>query len=411
MVSIRISHYSTICREEQGPYCIPTYNMSPTSSMAGPGAVAFLWLMTLITSVYIQHLLKRSDNYNGSCYILVRYLVPVGLVFNALYWTLDTIEGHHLLPATSPAIQKIHSFLSKFGFVGFIAACLFIWLTDSLSVSLQLSKENTLIHNDKIPQTLVISGVANALGASYFTFTCVVLVLLGMVQKPMGNAMLLLCFCQIGLLLEMFSLWRDKVLFLETKEQKEKNSIKLSIVPAQQPVSIPLLLLFTIVMYLTGQKFFFATGHQRTLSSIQYEVGFIGIDKVNWILSPLMILFNTYGPPVLCIFSLPLLALWKRPLLRGLESQLSRELEAIVFIYLMISLVNATGSAFIAGHLRRHSKAWKVFAPKFIYTSVEGGLGIVVLLTSILLLAISYSHYKSFLKKLENLVDNSKKIV
>ena len=58
-----------------------------------------------------------------------------------------------------------------------------------------------------------------------------------------------------------------------------------------------------ILMYLMGQLLFFGTGHQNTLPCIQYDMGFVGLKHVNWMLSPVFVSLNTFGGPLLMAFA------------------------------------------------------------------------------------------------------------
>ena len=208
--------------------------------------------------------------------------------------------------------------------------------------------------------------------------------------------MLGLAFVQMTLLLELLYLWRDKVTFAT----KSKNEM----IPAKKTAHPALLFLFTLLFFLLSQRYFFATGHQRALSSIQYEVGFIGMEKVNWIISPILILLNTYGSHILFSMALPLLGLWKRALLGDMEARFLKEMKMIYMSYIGIILLNLSSATVFAGHFRRHLMVWRVFAPKFLFTIFESGVMIMCLLTSLVCVTVCSRHSQTFLLKLQQML-------
>jgi hypothetical protein len=101
---------------------------------------------------------------------------------------------------------------------------------------------------------------------------------------------------------------------------------------------------------LIGQLLFFTTGHQSIMPSIQYELGFVGLYTVNWILTPIFIALNTYGGPLLAsIYSTQS----HFPAIAG----------------------TMTSSLIFSGWFMRHSQSWRVWGPKFLF--ITGGFSLV----------------------------------
>lgn len=411
----RLSLYSTICRPDQQPYCSPTFNSSPTSSVAGLPGLTLLLLTSILVIWMSKHLLKGSDNMHGTGGILVGILLPTGVVVSMTYWVLDTAHGHsYILPG---GLQTLQLWIPRIGFTTLVMGLVFVWVSDSLSMTVEVSSESgpTQIIPQS-PKTLLVRGLANAIGSSYFSFSASLTICLGLVQKPMGCAMLYLCFSQVCVLVELMHLWRDKVsvgdLTMGVFEELDEvpQSPRTRSISARQKTALPptrtttvesgLLFLYTVILFLLGVRYFYATGHQRALSTIQYEVGFIGLEKVNWVLSPLMILVNTYGGPILTSFCLPLLVTWKRPLLKIHDSRFKTELSLLVATYLSLILSGLTSATLFAGHFRRHMTGWRVFAPKYLFSLGETGLEIVVIVVGIVWVWIAVGQYQEFLRRL-----------
>jgi phosphatidylinositol glycan class O len=347
---------------------------------------------SLIALVYIR-LFSQSENLNGTAKIIVSRWLPLTLLCSWAYWSLDTLEGHgiHL----SSSFKLLHFGIPRY-ILPFLFFCgLFIWASDSITAQVEIlesSESKTQLIPQKNSSTLLIRGLANSLGASYLTGLLVLLAPLIFIQKPMGATMITLGAIQLALVLELCHYWRDKAEIVDWGTNAEK-AVKLKKDQGGSLTSKPTVIesangvhfLFSIVLFLLGQRFFFSTGHERTLSSIQYEVGFLGLEKVNWFISPILILFNTYGGQVLFNLGIPLLVIWKRPALLSKEREalFMDELWTLMSSYSLLLLINITSSTVFAGHFKRHLMVWRVFAPKFIFTGVETGVAFVILLLSI----------------------------
>lgn len=117
--------------------------------------------------------------------------------------------------------------------------------------------------------------------------------------------------------------------------------------------------------YLAGMHLYFVTGHQHTLTSLQWEAAFIGMQStVQWI-SAILMLLNTFSGPILstvafCIFA-------KRNSARSQDATL---------MLLLHSVVQLIASAGFSAVLMRHLMVWKMFTPRFI---LQGGVTLVML--------------------------------
>lgn len=337
MIITRICGYSTICREEQHPHCAPTFNFSPSSSIASPYSVFFLVLLYFLILWRTNRVLAAAKNIRTAQTSLAYVVLPIGFLLSSSYWVLDTIEGHDFIPDWRIIVSSLKLKLGSIAFPIIIFISFALWMIDAFSTS------------PKKPAPL---------GISYYLFIKIIFMILNMLQKPMGGVMLCLSFIQLQTVLEIFCVWRDNY----------------------SAFSKTLVYSFTIYLFLLGERYFFATGHQRALSSIQYEIGFVGLETVNWILSPLFVLLNTYGPQILFALATPLLIVWKR---KGRSEELEWLFNGMIILY----LINATVSITFAGHFRRHLMVWRVFAPKFLFTTVECILELICVGISFLILS------------------------
>jgi len=117
-----------------------------------------------------------------------------------------------------------------------------------------------------------------------------------------------------------------------------------------------------IVLALLGSFHFFKTGHQATLSSIQWESAFIPLHTIRYPWSPVLVALNSFGAQILAVSAVPLVVLWKqKPRKKGLLRFVVTALSWHVAYYVVVCLATTMW----AGHLRRHLMLFRIFSPKF----------------------------------------------
>jgi phosphatidylinositol glycan class O len=181
--------------------------------------------------------------------------------------------------------------------------------------------------------TVTILGFANTHGSRYFLLVANILLLALLVQKPMGAGALSLMAWQILSLVEILDL----------------NSLTTS------PIG-------PVVLALLGSFHFFKTGHQATLSAIQWESAFIPLHTIRYPYSPLLIALNSFGAQILAVVAVPLVVLWKqKPRKKGILRAVVSALGWHVAYYAVVGVATTMW----AGHLRRHLMLYRIFSPKF----------------------------------------------
>ncbi|RKO93104.1 hypothetical protein BDK51DRAFT_19374 [Blyttiomyces helicus] len=340
MVLTRLSLVSTICREEQAPHCTPTFYASATSSVAAPQALVFLAAIVPVVVLAVRAVLFDSDNIQGAGSVVSGFMLPIGLLISVLYWSLDAIENRRAWPGWEPTLAFTKMWVAKVGFLASSTASILFWSTDPNCLGIDVINSPTAPGPALVSGTgtrqLIIVGLPNAVGASYFVFLSIAFMVLAMFQKPAGAIALSLGFMQIMLLVEMGHLW-------------------------------PLLPLHLAVLTLISARLFFATGHQATLSSIQWDVGHIGLDSLSWTLSPLIVALNTFAGPILAALAAPLLGIWKRPVLSRSIKAAGTSVGVAVLTYVWMRALGLAIAVLAAGGFRRHLMVWRVFAPKFLF--------------------------------------------
>ena len=187
-------------------------------------------------------------------------------------------------------------------------------------------------------KALTVFGDANVHGARYFLLVVNWALAIMLLQKPMGSGAVGLLTLQILALLEII----------------DTNHLSSS---AIGPIMLGLL----------GNFHFFKTGHQATLSSIQWESAFIPLKTIIYPWSPLLIVLNTFGAQILTTVAVPLVVLWKQsPKKRGLLEDVTKAIATNGLYYAAINLATTMW----AGWLRRHLMLYRIFCPRFMVGAV-----------------------------------------
>ena len=114
---------------------------------------------------------------------------------------------------------------------------------------------------------------------------------------------------------------------------------------------------------LMGSYYFFKTGHQAVLASIQWESAFIPLKTIRYPWSPLLIILNTYGAQILCAIAVPSVAMWKvHPKFPGLLGRVAGAMATHIWFYAAIALATVVEAAW----LRRHLMLYRVFMPRML---------------------------------------------
>jgi phosphatidylinositol glycan class O len=180
---------------------------------------------------------------------------------------------------------------------------------------------------------VTILGFANVHGSRYFLLIVNILLCVLMVQKPMGAGAIALMCWQILSLVEILDL----------------NALTAS------PIG-------PVVLALLGSFHFFKTGHQATLSSIQWESAFIPLSTIRYPWSPLLVALNSFGAQIVAVAAVPLVVLWKqKPKKKDILKNVAAALAWHGLYYAVIGLATTMW----AGHLRRHLMLYRIFCPKF----------------------------------------------
>ena len=336
MVLTRVVSLSRLCREEQMPNCRSTYYASTTSSTSAPWQL----LIPLLSATFLPSIIKRyyegTRSYQGSATLWIGFVLRLGLLGAALFWVLDAADDNDWLNMSKTTLQVAKIILARvvLGLAFVVGTTAFLW--GSPCISIQVTPEvNGDADNDVVPKpkSVKVFGYANVHGTRYFILVTNWLMAVVLLQKPMGTGAIGVLTIQILALLEIID---------------TNNLSQCAIGP--------------VVLGLLGSFYFFKTGHQATLSSIQWESAFIALKTIRYPWSPLLVVLNSFGAQILTTVAVPLIALWKQPPKKPrLLGDVAKALATLLLYYAVINLATTMW----AGWLRRHLMLYRIFSPRF----------------------------------------------
>lgn len=323
-----------ICREEQRPYCQPTFALLWWLLVLLYGVA---WLLPLV----VMHFYRLLDLYHLAAPLWVGTGLKCGLFVCAAYWLLEYAQSHPQLAWMQLLVVK----LVKLAMARLLLfAALFLanlsWSKGPLCVKLA---------GDGDRQTIL--GYNNVYGSLYMLLVLNFFVAVMLVLKPLAAVLLAMLVVQVLLLLELFDM-------LDIRRN----------------------LVAPILFTLLGYQHFFSTGHQATIPLVQWEVGFITTETIWFPFTHLNIVLNTFGLFIVVALAVPLITLWKIPPTNKPITVLSQIITNVTTM-LTYQLVILLLLLVFAAHFRRHLMVWKIFAPRFM---LSGMLLIVMNLTLVL---------------------------
>ena len=330
----RLASLSRLCREEQMPYCRSTYYASATSSTSATWQLLIPYVLAILLPGIIKSYYQGTKSYSGSAIFWIGFALRMGFLGSAIYWTLDSADDGNWLRIESGTLKTIRVMVAQIvlGIAFAAGTTTFVWAPPCSRVE---SSPVNQVNGTQGPRlkTIKILGFANLHGSRYFLLVTNWLLAISLVQKPMGAGAIGLLAWQILSLLEII----------------DTNALSQSSVGP-------------IVLGILGNFYFFKTGHQAALASIQWDSAFIALKTIRYPWSPILLLFNTFGAQMLTSIAVPLVALWKQPSKKeGLLRDVGRALARHLSFYAVINVATTMWAAW----LRRHLMLYRIFSPRF----------------------------------------------
>ncbi|KAG7453068.1 uncharacterized protein BT62DRAFT_959308 [Guyanagaster necrorhizus] len=380
-VCVRLMAISTICREEQQPYCHVTFYSSSTL----PTPPVPILVLAVPVAVGIPYILQRFLHVSRSDVGLAHFFIPIVLIPALLagtgYWILEWLDSTgYLGDAWTTTLRISRTYLARGSFALILLVGGLLWWFFTLCIDVSITEEP----NKKLRKVEVI-GFANAFGAPYLLFWSIFFVLVYTSSQLTSQVVLGLGAVALLAFLEVVDSARD-ARYYEEAFASSNPSVILQPTKDQSPM---IRFADILPIALLGLHTFFATGHQSTISSIQWKSAFLLTPSVTYPFAPITVVLNSFGPVFLAGIAVPLLALWNRPPLfissadeqPRIDVKVRGESVMAALGMMMYYASLLLGTAVSAAVLRRHLMVWKVFAPRF----MAGVLGVLVVDVAVLI--------------------------
>lgn len=383
LVLVRLAAMSRVCREEQAPYCTPTFYArhvstefadNPAYALSGPATNSpYVMVATYVVAMafadVVRRLLMPSRAHLGSAATMLQWIVRPAMLGAAGFWLADWVHGLERWDEPTRATFlhiKMGVARAVWGLLG-VGAVFWCYTPLSLSVLREPAPEGGR------PRVMIL-GFGNALGSAFLLGGSLVFACLFLLAQPMGQLALAACFLATVLLAELGDHERDARMLAAVKRAEAQ---------VEPPTSRPLPTLLEVAcLVLVGFVAFFGTGHQATFTAIQWRVAFVGFSSVTYPWSPLFVVLNAFGPMIaLPVFGAVLLALWNvaphrvtKDAVPPLPMRVPTDALYMVLGTLWYLSVLALSAAGWAYYFRRHLMLFKIWVPRF----MTAALGLVV---------------------------------
>lgn len=411
-----------------------------TSTTPPTWSLIFALPTALVLPVVITQILKITKSDNGVAPIMVWGVVTPALVGSWAFWTLEWAETGILHTVDTPmlktleavagvldeliGLRTLRSWIAR-GVFSWVSLGFLGWWMLPLCLDIRLSTASSTLASAPSTNTprktqITILGYANAYGASYLMFYLLVFSLVYLCTSLPGQVVLGLSTIALMSYLEALDGVRDakeieRVVARALNPSQIDTRINSGTITATKKSQVssdtakknfnqdeaeaePTTLLATLPLILLSFITFYATGHQSTVSSMQWKTSFVLTETVKYPWSVLSVLLNSAGPFLLLgIGETALAGGWKRsPMLlphtapdetgskssrelqksaKEEEAELGQDVEQSSLLTILLIqlyfLVLLFGASMSAAMLRRHLMVWKVFAPRFMAAVVE----------------------------------------
>ncbi|KAJ7638416.1 hypothetical protein FB45DRAFT_902779 [Roridomyces roridus] len=348
---VRAISMSTVCREEQQPYCHVTYYAS-LSLPSPPLPVLYLALPTAIALPWaVRRFLRISRSHLGLAEVFIPWILMPTLIVGTLHWLLEWADSAGVSGSEwTPVVRLTRTWLVRSSLLLLVGGGSLWW-----AIPLCLDVESPSTKPGEKRQVNIV-GYANAFGSSYLLFWTIFLSLVYTTTQLTG---------QLVLALTTIAFVRD-VRRMEALAASKPSALLKAL--AHAPL-VPIRFSDIMPVALLGLHAFYGTGHQSTISSIQWKSAFLLTPTMNFGLSAATVTLNSFGPLFLAGVGVPLLALWNRAPKAGGKTRADTQVQGesivaglgVMMYYGSLLL----GTAVSAAILRRHLMVWKVFAPRF----------------------------------------------
>lgn len=366
---VRAMAASTVCREEQHPYCHVTFFAS-SSLPEPPALVLALAVPTALGLPWaVRRFLQTSRSDNGVAEIVLPWLLPVVLLQGAAHWIAEWLDSADVLGGKWHWILRTGRTMMAQGALGSVVIFgVFVWWYHPLCLSVSATETGGAYGAGGKKKQVTILGFGNTFGASYLVLWCAVLGILYTTTQLTGQLVLALAVLAVLAHVEVVDSVRDvRALEAAFASQNPSAALEAEGRPTEAVRFAEILPLALLALHT-----FYRTGHQSAITSIQWKAAFVLTPTLSYWWSLATVVVNTVGPQFLLALAVPLVALWNvEPLPQPAAGAFVtggavRAALGMMLYHSMLLLGSAASSAW----LRRHLMVWKIFAPRFMNAAV-----------------------------------------
>ena len=203
---VRLMAVSTVCREEQHPWCSVTF-FSGSGAAESPILIRVLLIPVAVLVPYgIRRVLAISNSDNGIATPLLPYFVPPALIAGSACWLLESLDasGAYELPEYLDP-RRAHTILAWTSMLATVGGTA-LWTL--VPVALQVSSEPAPSGAGHKTQVRVL-GSTNAYGAPFAVLWALILVLVWLAAQPSAQITLTLATAALLAHLELIHAARN----------------------------------------------------------------------------------------------------------------------------------------------------------------------------------------------------------
>jgi len=356
LAAVRLMASSTICREEQHPFCHITFYAS--SLLPSPPTVTLLLIIptALGLPTAVRRFLKIAAADQGLAPFYIEIVLRCFLVLGSAFWIIDLVDNSGIAAQyvdaqwAADSIRIVRSTVGRTVAGGSIVSLAF-WSASPLNIAVRRKQ-------DASGKSLVeVIGFANTYGSFYLLYVLFFFSFVWLTTQVSGQLPLALCLIAILAYLELIDTLRDiQQIGTGLPEQSSSGPSFSEIAP----------------LALLAQLAFFSTGHQAVISTLQWKTAFV-LTATRSVFSPFTVVSNTLGPIFVVALSAPLLGMWlisplPQPAANNTVIRKTLKTALGFSIYFSTLLLSSAASA---AWFRRHLMVWKVFAPRFMMAGLS----------------------------------------
>lgn len=330
IICARLSSMITVCREEQGDYCTPTFTSRTNFSW---WCMTLCFLVIFLLPACIKGYYNLTLSYQAAAPIWIDIFLKGALFFNFIYWSLYSAETS--VSNLSYDLTDVKFTISRI-LAGFAIIALNIgWFMGPLCIKLNVHNTDVKSHQ------ATILGYTNIYGSEFFLLVINLIISVLIFSKPLAQVSIFLMCNQVLSILDIIDL-------LKLKEN----------------------IVGPIILGLLSYQQFFSTGHQATIPSIQWDVSFLLTEKITFPFTHIILILNTFGPFLIVALAVALLTLWKQPPDVLKPQTLLGRIVSNCGVLITYQTILCLSSFIWVTHFRRHLMVWKIFCPRFIFASL-----------------------------------------